>query len=762
MDNRLQFVHSTWDKFIGKTSEDVRNYIDEIKRKSYIDDGYPALFAEPMIFAYGDRTNPNIILAIGSRGNGTAHDSNQVFIIDTASIEATIETLKAKGEENDVEVSKVIEKLTEIEELLNQTNLAVVKSGVYNRKTQSLDLYTNTDNIIPIKLNELIDEWTVEENSKTPIQLSKKKVSYDDTTFEWKDVLSADIKIHEAPFNILKKSSDGNSIYADGRASTILAYDKDGNVSNVQEELKNVADRIGIADRETNIVSLKKDGLYASVDLEYESGTNDLIFSATNTKGEVVSKAIRLNSFSFLEHAHYSAEEEAIHIIFKDNANQLQEIVIPCADLIREWEPDNGATNVDLSKVEDKGSGHDKLTANVKILNASDNILEDVGHHLYVKGVASSIKYNDNLTVFDAISAVNDALSLSDINISGITADLERAYAKINEVSANTNTKVNTVSTNTTAKINEVNSALTQTITTTATSLTNKINEVNSALTSAITASETRSNEKIATANTRIDGVVDNIGALSGQVITVSGDVEDLQSDLESVEGNIGDIQEFLSKKQNAKIKYDIVSNNVTFTDNDGQETSFKINAALGIDKISYDNKKGEIVLLWKDASGIQQETRIPVSDLLLDTLPNETSTAKVTISKDPNTYQEIVSVDVKQSSASGNALVIKEDNGLYVKDLEGELGKANDNIASLTSALTQAQSAINALQNDNAKIWKMLETLYNKSTLVNETGDILFEMTYNGGSFATLKENGIVSNETTKIKGEIQADLDI
>ena len=91
--NRLQFVHH--DELFS-TREDAMNYVNG----QLIQIDRPALYAEPMILKYGDEAEPNIILAIGSVGNGeTMSTNNKVFFIDLANIEESIEKLNGQVED---------------------------------------------------------------------------------------------------------------------------------------------------------------------------------------------------------------------------------------------------------------------------------------------------------------------------------------------------------------------------------------------------------------------------------------------------------------------------------------------------------------------------------------------------------------------------------------------------------------------------------------------------------------------------------------
>ena len=79
--NRLQFVHC---ETCFENSAKAREYVNG----NLITRDRPALYAEPMILKYGDPKNPNILLAIGSVGDGkTSSIDNKVFFIDCAQLD---------------------------------------------------------------------------------------------------------------------------------------------------------------------------------------------------------------------------------------------------------------------------------------------------------------------------------------------------------------------------------------------------------------------------------------------------------------------------------------------------------------------------------------------------------------------------------------------------------------------------------------------------------------------------------------------------
>ena len=86
MINRLQFVHNS-DLF--NTREEAINFLNNTYYRQVT---RPSLYAEPVVLKYGNAESPNIILAIGSRGNGISpSEDSSYFIIDVQGIKDDIE-----------------------------------------------------------------------------------------------------------------------------------------------------------------------------------------------------------------------------------------------------------------------------------------------------------------------------------------------------------------------------------------------------------------------------------------------------------------------------------------------------------------------------------------------------------------------------------------------------------------------------------------------------------------------------------------------
>ena len=147
--NRLQFVHH--DELFS-TREDAMNYVNG----QLIQIDRPALYAEPMILKYGDEEEPNIILAIGSVGNGeTMSTNNKVFFIDLANIEESIEKLNGQ-----------VEDVKNVKELVS----AIIAScGLNEDGTYSIDL---DDDILRDKLDLFLKERETQFSSESLHQLA--------------------------------------------------------------------------------------------------------------------------------------------------------------------------------------------------------------------------------------------------------------------------------------------------------------------------------------------------------------------------------------------------------------------------------------------------------------------------------------------------------------------------------------------------------------------------------------------------------------
>lgn len=468
--NRLQFVHHDE---VFATREEAYQYVinkQAIER--------PTLVAEPMVLLYesgDDVKGPNVILAIGSVGEGEISTGNRTFFIDLGKTEQEIkelgdsfadaiqslaflplETQTAKvnadrtesGTNLSVDVKlapyKIIDR--EVKDNIIQTlddglyaflgidfdeasgklkftvndnvteyNLPTTKNvvgGEYDPVTESIVLNLADGDTVLVPVGLLLAEWkTLDIDSTTPVILTRRAVNAEEMAhgmYNWQDVLEGDIRVaSHIPDNIAQKDATGRYLYVKGTADNIKY--KDGTVKDALDK----AD-IGLSTSVNNIIYARPDGLFATTQLDYNAATNTLIFKYSNGETQnTVTKEIKLNSLDIFEDVSYDSTKEAIIIRYQHEGGGYKIVEIPVGDIISEWEVQNDSHTVLLYKNRNI-EGHDTLSADAKISELEDNILQEMAHELYVGGFASNIKFdpsNSEETVKDVLDTLSAASS---------------------------------------------------------------------------------------------------------------------------------------------------------------------------------------------------------------------------------------------------------------------------------------------------------------------------------------------------------------
>lgn len=253
MINRLQFVHhGDGNEGIFKTREEAIAYVTgnsvvntafKITGDTGADNAidWLPLYAEPMVLEYGDKENPNVILAIGSKGDGkTPSTQNKVFFIDIEGVNERVDnaykeiadavkkfafvtknsntlelskTTSTDGTENILsgsvkiadniiinrkEVGNIIKenkdglysyvgmtydndkKVLKFQVNDNETDISLptIEDGYYDITKEALIFKYADGRELKVDMDDLIDEWTTEgESSKTPIVLTRDRHS---------------------------------------------------------------------------------------------------------------------------------------------------------------------------------------------------------------------------------------------------------------------------------------------------------------------------------------------------------------------------------------------------------------------------------------------------------------------------------------------------------------------------------------------------------------------------------------------------------
>lgn len=585
-----------------------------------------------------------------------------------------------------------------------------VVGGEYKHEDESIHLYKKSGDEIVISCTDLLDEWVVEgENTKSPVVLKKEAVVYGKTTdtssthaLPWQDVLSADVRLSNSQFNILRKTEDERSLEVEGVASNI-AYFSNGQQITVKDALDNLSTN-KLSNDSNNLLYKKLDGFFASVKLRYVGNENALYFTTSNIDGSEHEEKILLNRVELFRDVTYDPTTESLKITYVDNLGSVQICLVPIGKMLRDWEwqvQSDGHT-IALNK-ERNISGDDILTADVKITSLADNILQDIDHTLYVKGTANNIKYNATLSVEGAINSIKESLAESKETEKVLDEKIDTVESNLTNDLRETESKLN-------AKIDDVEANLTEHFGNT----DEKIQELENTKLNSI------ENKRLS------DGTVDNSIEISTKddklapqlsVRLSKNELNIIRTTADGVEAEVG-------------LGYNPATNVLTFTTSsaDGNKSvEYQLNTTSVVDDIKYDSATEEIVIRYHSAGGDTQEVRVPVRDIINEIDFNNTSTVKFTRTVNPNRGSDIVAADVVISPSLDNAL--SNVNGLFVSKSyfddkinanANEIATTKTNLASEIERATNAE-AINAtaITNEIARAKAAESTLQTNVTAV-------------------------------------------
>ena len=558
-----------------------------------------------------------------------------------------------------------------------------IVGGEYKHEDESIHLYKKSGKEIVISCTDLLDEWVVEgENTKSPVVLKKEAVIYGTTSdtssthaLPWQDVLSADVRLSNSQFNILKKTEDKRSLEVEGVASNI-AYFSNGQQITVKEALDELSTN-KLSNDSNNLLYKKLDGFFASVKLRYVGNENALYFTTSNIDGSEHEEKILLNRVELFKDVTYDPTTESLKITYVDNLGSVQICSVPIGSMLRDWEwqvQSEGHT-IALNK-ERNISGDDILTADAKISSLTDNILQDIDHTLYVKGTANNIKYDASLSVEDAINSIKNSL-----------AESKETEKVLDE-------KIDTVESNLTSDLRNTESALNAKIDGVKANLTERIDNADEKI------QELEDTKLNSIENKRLsDGTVDNSieittkdDKLAPQVnVRLSkNELNIIRTTADGVEAEVG-------------LGYDPATNVLTFTTsnaNGNKSVEYQLNTTSFVDDIKYDSATEEIVILYHSAGGKTQEVRVPVRDIVNEIDFTNTSTVKFTRNVSPSRGSDIVSADVIISPSLDNAL--SNVNGLFVSKSYFD-DKINANANEIVNTKTNLENEIERATNAEA-----------------------------------------------------------
>lgn len=851
---RLQFIRHDE---IFETRREAYDYVLTHQiNGDYFPDGdprrnKPALFGEPMVLLYKSKSNikgPNVILAIGSVGNGQPDNRNRTFFIDMQKTEDEIEELGIRIEEvakmtnvipldsdtidftyekdengtifsGDVKLSdyrvvddKLYENMIEVDDNKGlfafvdmdydpETSVMTFKTtkvskefqlpkdqhlvkGWYDTKEESLFFKLADDTQIKVPVTRLIEEWTVlGDASSTPIVLNKECVSAitegHEGIYDWQDILTADVRVGEhITDNILHKDRTGRYLWVKGSADNIKY--KDG--MTVKDALDNVDTKIST--NSGNLIYKRPDGIYASAMLNYNTAENKLSYTYTDgSTGQFNTVEFKLNSVKLLEDITYDQTKEVIVIRYIDAEGEYQRVEIPAKDIIEEWEVNNEAHNIELTKYRSEGSGKDVLTADAKIHNGHNNILEDLNHELYVNGISKNIKYDatGNTTVKDVL---DDLLDKAEDLENGLNDEIANRESADNDIHDTIGTGfTNDPHENVTYKFEQ---------------LQNQVNDNGDAIQNEIersTAKDDEHDEKLQTIEDEIgDGfnprntVRDEIDALQGEIDELSANTEGRLSDIVNndhsinvdktdpvvpvikvnlsteVEDGKPNIIKLNSDGLYAGVDLDyqfnteVGTNQLIFKTTNGTKT-FDLQTNSVVDKIYYDPAREAIIIEYTVNGHRMPDVVVPVADLIDEWRVWDGHEGAIQLEKDRipsgTTQQDVLKASVVISDTHTDNILTNDNGALYVS------GQAiQDNADAIAAEVARATAAESALQDEidtvNTNIQNEVTRATNKEQELSDA--ILTERTRATSAETALRSeiaSSVLAEQTRAISAE-------
>jgi len=316
-DFRLQLLHHD---AVFSTREEAVEYINDNFK-------YEALVAEPALFYYGNARNPYFILAFGV-------GDRKITYIDSGEIEESIAAI----EEGDAERDEALA-------LINEKLLGIIESA----------------------------GLTYDENKK------KNQISYDPDA---RDSIIGDAESIAEAVDLLSKyvqeSTIGGEVYVESTKSIEMTATTDEN-KNTTISANVLISETGSnddVDFNNNMIGIKKDGLYAAANLDYDEDTHKLTFTASGMKNGSFKNDATRKVIDLGEHSKYTA--------------------------------DNESHNIKIT-ITPKDSNNSTISADAKLSEDEDNILRVKDGKLLVEGRAKNIKFNGT-TVAKKLNEVSDSI----------------------------------------------------------------------------------------------------------------------------------------------------------------------------------------------------------------------------------------------------------------------------------------------------------------------------------------------------------------
>lgn len=737
--SRLQFVHC---ETLFKTREDAIAYVNG----DTITINRPALYAEPMVLKYGDAEDPNIMLAIGSVGDGVTQSlKNKVFFIDIADLNESDELIsrkleeeiaRAKSEEARIESKNTLhinktnsithEVVREDEGVTLSSNVNLAKQYFYDGKILSNNMILDTENglwasfevkegnnTIEFKVNGVVTE--IPNVRLENGEYSKEKEAFILKMSDGKEIeVSAEDLIGE--WGVLSENEQKTPVVL---KKTNKSYDDSVRDKSFQDIL---SAELRISESPLNTLTL--DDTYGLLvkksTLRYDNAKNELVFN-NGLKEEVIA----LNSGAILNKAYYESSSNALVLVFKLENNETEEIKIPVSDFAVKINTLNVGRNVTLVASYDTKTNTHNLSADVNISNVANNILKTDGNSLYVLGTSDNIKHG-NSTVF---SELNDLL----VKNNALEVKLNEEIAKLSNGESSV---VQTVAENKEAIQNEINRAQL------------KEDELSNLLTQEIDRAKDAEFEN----KSNIVSLTERLEALNATHDKDDSNVKGLISSLQ------GKVDEITNKNSTQDIEMNSLSERISTLDS-------KLTDSTDVLKSYVDNKTDNITLSVESTNSVVLSStdnvikaNVKVDDSKFNTLRVNNNGLFINVDFDFNesTHELTYTINDKVKTIDLTPFKFVEnihanENGEMIVDFVLQDGSTNSFTFSLTDKLSEALDNVSSdLKNQETKIVDLELLLNNKlsekevliNSINNEISSLSNRINSNSQKISALESN--------------------
>ena len=323
-------------------------------RREFLPD---SLVGEPTLYFYGDSDEPNAILAFGV-------GDRRIATIDVGAVSDRVDEIETSETENSERLDKAIATLKDV---INAAGLTFDENKIQNQVTYEPDVK---------------DELIGDTNSLGEAIAVISKFAQD--SFKSTNLIPVESKSIAVSYTTTDKGME---------LKPSVKFSSYGEADSLDDN--------------NNILGLKSDGIYATVNLEYDPEKCELSFVTSGMKdGKFMDDANR-KVIKLGEHTQYT--------------------------------PDNNGYNVNLVVDKDKNT----ISANVKISEDPNNILSVQDEKLFVDGRATNIKYKSG-TVYSGINQLET--SFNDFK-DEVNSELDTVKKHISDVEENTTIEGDTTDT---------------------------------------------------------------------------------------------------------------------------------------------------------------------------------------------------------------------------------------------------------------------------------------------------------------------------